>query len=125
MKTKRVLAVVAALCVLTAPAVAFAATAAQDTEANGGATAAAAEARQAVHHRAYRRNVRLARLYARRTGRQLPTRYGRVAKLRPLDELRRSNVRLRRQIDRLRAQRHAGQAAIAAVGRSRLASIAS
>jgi hypothetical protein len=122
MSLKRFLAAVAALCVLAAPAVAFAATAAQDT--SGGTTATASEARQAAHHRAYVRNVRLARLYARRTGRHLPARYVRIAQVRPLGELRRSNARLRYRLNHLRAQRRAARAAIASVGRGTLAAIA-
>jgi hypothetical protein len=123
MNLKRFLAVIAALCVLAAPAVAFAATAAQDSSA-GGTSATAQEARQAAHHRAYLRNVRLARTYARRTGRHLPARYARVAKLRPMGELRRSNARLRYRLNHLRAQRRAAKAAIASVGRGTLAAIA-
>src|SRR3954451_11904834 len=123
MSLNRFLAVVAALCVLAAPAVALAATATTQT-ANGGTTATAAEARQAVHHRAYLRNVRLARAYARRTGRHLPARYARVAQYRQLEELRRSNARLRHRLNRLHAQRRVARAAIASVGRSRLAAIA-
>src|SRR6188472_64041 len=104
MNLKRFLAVIATLCVLAAPAVAFAATATQDSSASGGTTATAAEARQAAHHRAFVRNVRLARIYANRTGRHLPGNYVRVAKLRPLGELRRSNARLRYRLNHLRAQ---------------------
>ena len=125
MNFKRFLAVIAALCLLAAPAVAFAATAAQDTAANGGANATAAQARQAAHHRAFVRNVRLARIYARRTGHRLPPRYARLAKVRPLGELRRSNARLRYRINHLRAQRRSAKAAIASVGRGTLAAIAS
>ena len=121
MNLKRFLAAVAALCVLAAPAVALAATATQST---GGTTTNAQDARQAAHHRAYVRNVRLARILAHRRGRQLPTHYARVAKLRNLAELRRSNARLRHSIDHLRAQRRQARAAIASVGRSRLAAIA-
>ena len=124
MSLKRFLAVIAALCVLTAPAVAFAATAAQDTGASGGTTATASDARQAAHHRAYLRNVRLARLLAHRTGQRLPAHYARVAKLRSLGELRRSNARLRHRLNHLRAQRRAARAAIASVGRGTLAAIA-
>ena len=123
MNLKRFLAAIATLCVLAAPAVAFAATATQDSNA-GGTTATAQEARQAAHHRAYLRNVRLARIYARRTGRHLPARYARIAKLRQMGELRRSNARLRYRIDHLRAQRRAAKAVIASVGRSTLAAIA-
>ena len=47
MNLKRFLAVIAALCVLAAPAVAFAATATQDSNA-GGTKATAQEARQAA-----------------------------------------------------------------------------
>ena len=124
MNLKRFLAVIAALCVLTAPAVAFAATATQDTAAKGGSSATAAQARQEAHHRAFLRNVRLARIYARRTGHRFPPRYVRIAKLRPMGELRRSNARLRYRLDHLRAQRRAAKAAIAAVGRGTLAAIA-
>ena len=124
MHLKRFLAVIAALCVLAAPAVAFAATATQDSSA-GGTTATAQEARQAAHHRAYLRNVRLARIYTHRTGRHLPARYARLAKVRPLGELRRSNARLRYRINHLRAQRRSAKAAIASVGRGTLAAIAS
>src|SRR3954466_5865334 len=123
MKLRRFLAVIAALCVLAAPAVAFAATATQDSNA-GGTTATAQEARQAAHPRAYLRNVRLARIYARRTGHRLPPRYVRIAKLRPMGELRRSNARLRYRINHLRAQRRAARAAIASVGRGTLGAIA-
>src|SRR3954471_5396525 len=123
MNLKRFLAVTAALCVLAAPGVEVAGPAAQDASA-GGTTATAQEARQAAHHRAYLRNVRLARIYARRTGHRLPPRYVRTAKLRPMGELRRSNARLRYRINHLRAQRRAARAAIASVGRGTLAAIA-
>ncbi len=120
MSLKRFLAAVCALCVLAAPAVALAATASQDT-----ATASAAtQARQAAHHKAYLRNVRLARILALRTDRHLPARYARVARLRPLGELQRSNARLRHRLDHLRAHRRAARAAIASVGRGTLAAIA-
>jgi hypothetical protein len=124
MNLKRFLAVLAALCVLAAPAVALAATAA-NSSATGGTTATAQEARQSAHHRAYVRNVRLARLLAHRTGRRLPAHYARVARFRQLAELRRSNARLRRDLDHMRAHRRAARAAIASVGRGTLAAIAS
>jgi hypothetical protein len=122
MNLKRFLAVLAALCVLAAPAVALAASASQSNA--GGTSADVTAKRQAAHHRAYLRNVRLARILAHRTHRRLPGRYAPTARLRSLAELRRSNVRLRRSIDHLRSQRRVARAAIASVGRSRLAAIA-
>jgi hypothetical protein len=122
MTLKRFLAVLAALCVLAAPAVALAATAGQSNA--GGTSADVTATRQAAHHRAYLRNVRLARILAHRTHRRLPARYARTARVRNLAELRRSNVRLRHAIDHLRVQRRVARAAIASVGRSRLAAIA-
>src|SRR3954454_5454785 len=124
MHLKRFLAVIAALCVLAAPDVAFAATATQDSSP-GGTTATAQEARQAAHYRANLPNAPLARIYARRTGRHLPARYARLAKVRRLGELRRSNARLRYRINHLRAQRRSAKPALASVARATLAAIAS
>jgi hypothetical protein len=119
MKLKKILAAVAAVCVLAAPAMALAAAA--RTTQSGGPSASAA--RIASHRRAVAHNLRLARLLAQRSGRPLPDRYARAARLRPTPALQRSNVRLRTRLDRLRAARVAGRRALAGL-RGLLASIA-
>lgn len=111
MKLKKSLAVLAALCVPTAPAVALTANAggtpAQSTTtktAPSPVATKAAKARAAAKRQAVRRNVRLARIHAKRTGTTLSKGYASRAKARRTSELRRSNQRLRAKLDRLRAR---------------------
>ena len=127
MKFNRYIAAVAALCVLAAPA-AFAATAATSSQTTTTTTpspqAKAAAAHKASQQRAYRRNVRLARLVARYHHTRIATTYDRRASVKPLWVLRRSNRRLYREWHTMRAERHARTAAFRAVPRSTLRSIA-
>ncbi|MEO6496202.1 MAG: transglycosylase family protein [Solirubrobacteraceae bacterium] len=110
MRFKRFIAALAALCILAAPA-ALAATVAntggapaEQNEAQAKASAAAAR-KQALRTLAARRNVRLARQIASRQGDRLDRGYARRAHARKLGELRRSNVRLRRELRSLRRER--------------------
>lgn len=108
MQFKRILVVLAALCVPAAPAVALAAsgqTQTTTTTTSTGPQARAAKARIATHTRAVRRNVRLARIRAHRTGSHLPAGYAHHARMRRTEELQRANVRLRHNLDRLARQR--------------------
>jgi hypothetical protein len=110
MQFKKTLATVAALSVPVAPAVAIAATAPDNSSTPApkqepvASTAAVAHA--AAHRKAAKRNVRLARIHAQRTGHHISTtRYAKQASTRPLKELQRSNQRLRLALDRLHRQR--------------------
>jgi hypothetical protein len=135
MKSKRLLAAVAALCVLAAPA-AFAATVVSTAATNGGVAAPAsaepkaseAQARQTAERRARARaaarNVHLATQLARLHGRGLPRTYARRAAVKPLHVLRKSNVRLGRELRALRIERARLRAAFRRVPRSTLDSIA-
>jgi membrane-bound lytic murein transglycosylase MltF len=106
MQFKRILAVMAALCVLAVPAVALAATAqTQTTTTTTPKATAAAKVRSALHRKAMRRNVRLARIHAHRTGRRVAKGYAAQARTRSLRELQRSNARLRARLDNLARQR--------------------
>ncbi|MFL5845495.1 MAG: transglycosylase family protein [Solirubrobacteraceae bacterium] len=129
MKLKRFIAALAALCVLAAPA-AFAATAAntggapaQQSEAEAKA-AAVAHRQRALRDRAATRNVRLARAIARHDGKRLAPIYARRAHARQLDDLRRSNARLRRQLRSLHKERAWYRLAYRRVPASTLRSIA-
>ncbi len=104
MHLKRIPAVVAAIGVLTAPAVALAATAGQTTAST--ARQPAPSARLVIHRKAVDRNVRLARILAGRTGRPFSAgTYEHHARTRPTGALKRSNSRLRAKLDRLRVRR--------------------
>lgn len=122
-KRNRLLAIVAATCMLSAPAAALAAITVKGT----GGTAAGPDltariAQLATQRAAARTNVRLARTLARRHGRDLPHAYVRRAYLRPTGDLQRSNRALRRQV--ANAQPSSASASLAGVPRAVLAAIA-
>lgn len=110
MKYKRAIAVAAALSVPAAPAVALAATGTTDTTTTTKTSqqepkaSAAAVAHVATHRKAVKRNVRLARLHAKRTEHRLSRSYDERANVRSLAELQKSNRRLRLKLDRLKHQ---------------------
>jgi hypothetical protein len=130
MNLKRILAAVAAMCVLAAPAAiaATVASSAQSTTTGGAAApeakAAKADARRQAQSRAATRNVRLARQIAQLSGRHLARTYARRAQVKPLRILTRSNARLRRELRALRVDRARRQAAFRRVPRSTLDAIA-
>jgi hypothetical protein len=126
MKVKRYLAAVVALCVLVAPAAlaATATTTASQTTTTPPPEAKAAAAHKRAQQRAYRRNVRLARLVARYHHTRVAPTYDRRASVKPLWVLRRSNRRLYREWHHLRAARRAYAAAFRSVPRSTLSAIA-
>jgi Transglycosylase-like domain len=103
MQFKNTLAAMAALSVSAAPAVALSA-AANDTPPWEPMASKAAVAHAVAHRKATRRNVRLARLQAHRVGERLPVGYLTHARKRSLEELQRSNQRLRVEVERLRRQ---------------------
>lgn len=132
MTFKRSIAVLAALCVLVAPA-ALAATAAdtggtpapEATTDRTEARAQAAAARQRyVRDLAARRNVRLAKAVARRSGDRLGRNYVRWTSQRPLHKLQRHNYRLKRELKALRRSQRWYRAAFRNVPESTLRSIA-
>ena len=103
MQFKRTIVAVAALSV---PASAGAITASASDNPSDPVASTAAVAHAAAHRKALKRNVRLARIRAHRSGRPLSTTaYARRAKRRSLEDLQRSNRRLRVTVTRLRHQR--------------------
>lgn len=108
MQFKKAMLTAIALCVPAAPvaAIASAASASHPTRHERRDVAAArARARHvALHRLAAQRNVRLARIRAHRLGHALAASYGSAARARSLEDLRRSNERLRAQLDRLRRE---------------------
>lgn len=99
MQMRKTLVAVAALSAPAAPAVAMAATA-SDTPREPVASTAAAHV--AAHRKAAKRNVRLARIRAHRTGTKFRIKaYAWHAKTRSLEDLQRSNRRLRLTLDRI------------------------
>jgi hypothetical protein len=108
MTFRRILAALATACVLGAPAMAFAATAAAPR------ATAAARKRAAVHRLAVRHNLRLAATYAHRAGHRLSPVYASAAWRRPTAELQRSNARLRARLRTLRFAVPAGLAGVLA-----------
>jgi hypothetical protein len=101
MQMKRTLVAVAALSAPAAPAVAMAATG-SDTTHHRGPVAKSAAAHVAAHRKAAKRNVRLARIRAHRAGRKFRVMtYTRRAKARSLEDLQRSNRRLRLVLKRI------------------------
>jgi hypothetical protein len=129
MKVKRFLAAIAALLVLSAPA--LAATAA--TSGGGDAsrsTDTRAQSAHRVRHEVLRNlaashNVRLARKLARVQGEHLPRNYARKAFVKPKWVLQRSNIRLGRELRAVRRERAHYRAAFRRVPRSTLDAIAS
>ena len=131
MNVKRFLASIAALLVLAAPA-AFAATAATTSaegqdgpSAKSRAKAAHTVRREMLRDLAAGHNVRLARQVARLEGTRLPRNFARKAFVKPLWLLKRSNVRMLRELHALRVERARYRAAFRRVPRSTLAAIAS
>lgn len=102
MQMKKTLVAMAALTAPATPAVAMAATGSDTTPHRGPVATSAATAHIAAHRKATKRNVRLARIRAHRMGRKFRlTTYTRRAKTRSLEDLQRSNRRLRFVLDRL------------------------
>lgn len=134
MNLKRSIAVLAALCVLAAPA-AFAA-----TSTPGGATApaqaaattttpkaqtAAAARHQRIHHRAYVRHMRLTHRLAHLRHTRVARGHAHKARFASLDWLQRKNAKLRIHIRRIVRANHQYRAALRAVSYGTLHAIAS
>jgi hypothetical protein len=100
MQMRKTLVAVAALSAPGAPAVAMTATASDTPVKDPVAKSAAAHV--AAHRKAAKRNVRLARIRAHRTGKKFRVaKYARDTKTRSLEDLQHSNRRLRVTLDQL------------------------